>query len=57
MREIKSINDCETQEEVKNLLNDRYNRWYEKPSNREKRLEYYKEYYRKRKLEKIKFSK
>lgn len=55
MREIKSINDCETQEEVKNLLNDRYNRWYKKPSNREKRLEYYKEYYRKRKMEKIKF--
>lgn len=51
MKEIKSINDCETIEEVKTLLNKRYNNWYSNPSNREKRLEYYKEYYRKRKLE------
>lgn len=51
MKNIKSINDCTTQEEVKTLLNNRYNNWYSKPANRERRLEYYREYYRKRKLE------
>lgn len=51
MKEIRSINECETQEEVRTLLNDRYNKWYENSSNREKRLEYYKEYYKKRKRE------
>lgn len=51
MKEIKSINECETIEEAKELLNKRYDNWYSKPANREKRLEYYKEYYKKRKLE------
>lgn len=51
MKEIKSINDCTNEEEVRILLNNRYNNWYSEPSNREKRLKYYKEYYRKRKLE------
>lgn len=51
MKEIKSINECETIEEARELLNKRYSNWYSKPANREKRLEYYREYYKKRKLE------
>lgn len=50
--EIKSINQCETIEEWRNLQSRRYNNWYKKDGNRAKRLEYYKEYYRKNKLQK-----
>ena len=52
MREIKSINDCQNIEEFKELQSQRYNNWYKKENNRKKRLEYYKEYYRKSKLQK-----
>lgn len=50
MEQIKSINQCKTVDEVKALLNGRYDDWYKKEENRKKRLEYYKEYYRKNKL-------
>lgn len=50
MNEIKSINDCKTIEEFKELQSQRYKSWYKKEDNRAKRLEYYKEYYRKSKL-------
>lgn len=53
MKEIKSINDCKTIEEARELLSKRYKNWYSEPSNREKRLKYYKEYYKKRKLEEM----
>lgn len=52
MREIKSINDCKTIEEFKELQSQRYNNWYKKEDNRAKRLEYYKKYYRENKLRK-----
>lgn len=51
MEEIRSINDCKTIEEFKQLQSQRYNDWYKKDDNRAKRLEYYKEYYRKRKMQ------
>lgn len=50
--EITSINQCETIEEWRDLQARRYKDWYEKEDNRKKRLEYYKEYYRKSKLQK-----
>ena len=50
--EITSINQCETIEEWRDLQARRYKDWYKKEDNRKKRLEYYKEYYRKSKLQK-----
>lgn len=55
MNEIKGINDCKTIEDFKELQSQRYKSWYEKEENRKKRLDYYKKYYRKRKIEQIKF--
>lgn len=52
MNQVKSINECKSEEEIKELLNKRYNNWYKKEDNRKKRLEYYREYYRRSKLEK-----
>ena len=52
MLKIRSINDCKTIEEVKQLQSQRYNDWYKKDDNRAKRLEYYKQYYRESKLRK-----
>lgn len=50
--EITSINQCRTIEEYKELQTRRYKDWYKKEDNREKRLEYYKKYYRENKLRK-----
>lgn len=53
--QITSINECKTIEDFKELQARRYKDWYKKEDNRKKRLAYYKEYYRKRKLEQVKF--
>lgn len=52
MNEITSINQCKTAEEVKELNSRRYKDWYKKDGNREKRLQYFKKYYRESKLRK-----
>lgn len=52
MKNKKSTRDCQTVEEMKELAYERYKEWYEKGDNREKRLEYYREYYRKSKMQK-----
>lgn len=49
--QITSINECKTIEDWKELQSRRYKDWYKKDDNRAKRLEYYKEYYRKRKMQ------
>lgn len=41
-RELYSINDCVTIDDVKELNRQRYKRWYQ--ANREKKLAYAKEY-------------
>lgn len=43
-RELYSINDCLTIEDVKELQRQRYKRWYLRPENRKKKLAYLKEY-------------
>lgn len=43
-KELYSINDCETIEDVKELQRQRYRRWYLNEGNREKKLAYLKEY-------------
>jgi len=50
--QITSINECKTIEDWKELQSRRYKDWYKKEDNREKRLEYYKKYYRENKLRK-----
>lgn len=46
-KELYSINDCETIEDIKELNRIRYQRWYQK--NRERKLQYLKEYRKKNK--------
>lgn len=53
MKKISSINECQTIDDFKDLQRRRYQEWYSKKENREKRLEYYKEYYKNRKLKKL----
>lgn len=43
-RELYSIDDCVTIEDVKELNRQRHRRWYQNPVNREKKLAYAKEY-------------
>lgn len=43
-KDLYSINDCLTIEDVKELQRQRYKRWYLSPGNREKKLAYLKDY-------------
>lgn len=43
-RELYTLDDCVTIEDVKELNRQRYRRWYQDPVNREKKLAYAKTY-------------
>lgn len=43
-KDLYSINDCVTIDDVKELQRQRYKRWYLSPGNREKKLAYLKDY-------------
>lgn len=43
-KQLYTLNDCITIEDVRELNRQRYRRWYQDPKNREKKLAYAKEY-------------